>query len=303
MKIKKLLTIALSTCMFLTSSISVFAAPKQMSDGTMFDAQFYAQTYPDVANALGTDEAVLYNHYVQFGKAEGRKPTADSAVTVVANTTTVVPSGGTVFTKSNMNRILTEDIFYGPLNACTDTEVAFKNRVEGGLFDETKYAAMYPDVAAKVGTSHNALWKHYKNTGLYEGRQAFTRANYGWPAIDNEQLGKAMILNAVATLVHPGMSEREICKVGHDWVCQSITPTGDMRVCGCSAIANGRGDCTGYSNSLMQFLRYAGINATLWGTDNHEWTDVTIDGIRYKIDASWDDTDGGISYQYFLIPY
>jgi len=52
-----------------------------MADGTMFDAQFYAQTYVDVANAVGTDEAALYNHYVNHGKAEGRKAYADAATT------------------------------------------------------------------------------------------------------------------------------------------------------------------------------------------------------------------------------
>ncbi len=42
------------------------------ADGTIFDAEYYAQTYPDVANAVGTDRDALYNHYVTFGKAEGR---------------------------------------------------------------------------------------------------------------------------------------------------------------------------------------------------------------------------------------
>ena len=57
------------------------ASPKQMPDGTTFDAEYYAQTYPDVAAAVGSDETALYNHYVQFGKAEGRKPYASAATT------------------------------------------------------------------------------------------------------------------------------------------------------------------------------------------------------------------------------
>lgn len=77
---KKFIAYVLILFLFLNSSINVFAAPKQMPDGTMFDAQFYAQTYPDVANALGTDEAALYNHYVQFGKAEGREPVANNNI-------------------------------------------------------------------------------------------------------------------------------------------------------------------------------------------------------------------------------
>ena len=66
-----------------TSVMSVDAAPKTMPDGTVFDAEYYAETYPDVATAIGTDETSLYNHYVQYGKAEGRKAVADTAKTTV----------------------------------------------------------------------------------------------------------------------------------------------------------------------------------------------------------------------------
>ena len=170
MKIKKLLTIALSTCMFLTSSISVLAAPKQMPDGTMFDAQFYAQTYPDVANALGTDEAVLYNHYVQFGKAEGRKATADSTAQT-APTQTATRSGKSAIYKLSDKQM--KDALY---------HVFDTGEGEGVYFDEVQYAAAYPDVAASVGTSHNALWKHYKTKGIYEGRQAFVKDLYSNPS-------------------------------------------------------------------------------------------------------------------------
>ncbi len=39
-----------------------------------FDASFYAKTYPDVVNVLGSDATVLYNHYVTSGQSEGRLP-------------------------------------------------------------------------------------------------------------------------------------------------------------------------------------------------------------------------------------
>lgn len=50
------------------------AAPKTMPDGGTFDAEYYAQNNPDVVAALGTDENVLYQHYLKYGKAEGRAP-------------------------------------------------------------------------------------------------------------------------------------------------------------------------------------------------------------------------------------
>ena len=77
---KKILITALILTAMLGTSLTASAATKTMSDGTVFDAEYYAATYPDVAQALGTDEAALYQHYVSFGKAEGRKPHADNYV-------------------------------------------------------------------------------------------------------------------------------------------------------------------------------------------------------------------------------
>lgn len=71
---KKLMTLFTVLVTLLGSSLSVYAAPKTMPDGNTFDPEFYAATYPDVANVVGTDENALYNHYVTFGQAEGRKP-------------------------------------------------------------------------------------------------------------------------------------------------------------------------------------------------------------------------------------
>ena len=53
--------VVISISLVFGSSVTVLAAPKTMEDGTVFDAEFYAQTYPDVADGLGTDEKALYN--------------------------------------------------------------------------------------------------------------------------------------------------------------------------------------------------------------------------------------------------
>ncbi len=54
------------------NSLVAFAAPKKMPNGEIFDAVYYAGANPDVAKAVGNNEAALYGHYVKFGKAEGR---------------------------------------------------------------------------------------------------------------------------------------------------------------------------------------------------------------------------------------
>lgn len=81
---KKRMSVIVAVVIMLFSSITAYAAPKTMPDGQLFDAEFYANTYPDVKAALGTDEATLYNHYVSFGKAEGRLPYANASAPVAA---------------------------------------------------------------------------------------------------------------------------------------------------------------------------------------------------------------------------
>lgn len=48
------------------------AQPKVMKDGTVFDAEYYAQRYADVVAVYGTDESALFQHYTDYGKAENR---------------------------------------------------------------------------------------------------------------------------------------------------------------------------------------------------------------------------------------
>ncbi len=78
-KLRRLSAILFVILCFNTLALSVFAAPKKMSDGQIFDAEYYAKNNPDVVAALGSDENVLYNHYLNYGKAEGRLPYADAS--------------------------------------------------------------------------------------------------------------------------------------------------------------------------------------------------------------------------------
>ena len=61
---------------FMLLPVKAMAAPLQMPDGNVFDAEYYAQQNPDVVAVLGTDPALLYRHYLTCGKTEGRLPYA-----------------------------------------------------------------------------------------------------------------------------------------------------------------------------------------------------------------------------------
>lgn len=71
---KKYLVLLLSVLLSINIGITAFAEIIVMSDGGKFDPKYYAETYPDVAELIGTDTEALYEHYLNFGIYEGRSP-------------------------------------------------------------------------------------------------------------------------------------------------------------------------------------------------------------------------------------
>ncbi len=61
-----------------TSGFPVYSEPETMSDGVIFDGEYYAEKYPDVVEVLQTDDTeALYDHYRTYGRQEGRFPTKE----------------------------------------------------------------------------------------------------------------------------------------------------------------------------------------------------------------------------------
>lgn len=87
---KVLLTLAALIPAFFFTTIVAFAAPVQMPDGAIFDAEYYAATNPDVVAAVGTEPEALYQHYIQYGKGEGRLAAAPENGTDVNTVNKVV---------------------------------------------------------------------------------------------------------------------------------------------------------------------------------------------------------------------
>lgn len=72
---KKLVMSIMSAIMVCASSMTAMAAPEIVEvNGVneVFDAEYYAAVYPDVAAAFGTDKELLLQHYITFGQSEGR---------------------------------------------------------------------------------------------------------------------------------------------------------------------------------------------------------------------------------------
>lgn len=64
---------------FISAQIAKYAGGAPAPSGVTkknFDAKAYADTYPDLKAAFGYDKNALWNHYISYGKAEGRTVTA-----------------------------------------------------------------------------------------------------------------------------------------------------------------------------------------------------------------------------------
>lgn len=86
---KKVLIIITSLVLTLGCSVCVYAAPKTMKNGDIFDAEVYAALYPDVVAVYGTSESKLYSHYQKYGKKEGRIAYIPAPTVPVATPATV----------------------------------------------------------------------------------------------------------------------------------------------------------------------------------------------------------------------
>lgn len=131
---KKWILIGFLTAVMLQTSMTAFAAPRRMSDGTVFDAEYYAGSNPDVKAVFGTNEQNLYLHYKMFGKNEGRLPVAPTAY---------------------------------PTSV---TQQSVASIMENG-FDPVYYANNNKDVVAVLGNDPQKLYLHYTLFGKNEGRK------------------------------------------------------------------------------------------------------------------------------------
>ncbi len=71
------------------NSTETVGSVKVMKDKTLFDAEFYANAYPDVVAVFGNNETKLYNHYKNYGKKEGRMAFEGQVVNATAPPKTV----------------------------------------------------------------------------------------------------------------------------------------------------------------------------------------------------------------------
>lgn len=153
----------LATLLAVVSLVSIFpaAALSNNIDDILFDSIYYADHNPDVVKALGRSESALRRHYEQYGKAEGRAPSALFDPKVYVNLYPDIKAAfGTNWT-AVYNHFRNNGIAEGRQGSATFSVTAYKNR--------------YADLRNAFGTSSSSNYlylKHWREFGQREGRIA-----------------------------------------------------------------------------------------------------------------------------------
>ncbi|SFH68416.1 hypothetical protein SAMN04487830_10522 [Pseudobutyrivibrio sp. OR37] len=75
----------------------------------VFDAKYYAETYPDIVTVLGNDESVLFNHYITNGIYEGR----DASVSFNVSFYSLANADVTAIYGEDLNGYISHYVNYG----------------------------------------------------------------------------------------------------------------------------------------------------------------------------------------------
>ena len=150
----------------------------------VFNADYYYNNHKDVANAFGKDAQALFNHFMNYGINEGRQASEEFNVEAYkANNPDLVNVFG-----GDTRTYYVHYVKYGKAENRKATGSNGGNQGSTGsyvvdgvdysaVFDADYYYAHHKDVANAFGNDKQALFNHFMNYGINEGRQASEEFN------------------------------------------------------------------------------------------------------------------------------
>lgn len=178
---KKILAAILTITAVFGNSLVAFAAPETMSDGTVFDAEYYAETNPDVVLELGIDKNALYQHFKIFGQKEGRLPYNPNELLipeVVSNQTSslIEPGDENILRLSYLSARW--DYYYDwEEDAYWDPDPA-KELVRADMRSDPYYQAIRNEIIALMSTQPDAKDIRYYSKYIYNPKTWETEKHY-----------------------------------------------------------------------------------------------------------------------------
>jgi len=207
LKAKGVLALTLAGLMLVSSAAPAAAKPTTVYandrraeiEKSLYNAEYYAKANEDVAVALNNDPEALYQHWLNYGKAEGRNASMvfNAKYYLEVNQDVAAVVGAENYTGA-YEHFVTSGLLEGResspvfsvtyyLQANTDVANAFNNdyvmaaqhfnesaiaegRSGSGNFDYTVYRACNTDVGELYGDYVQGYYIHYINHGRAEGR-------------------------------------------------------------------------------------------------------------------------------------
>jgi hypothetical protein len=154
--------------------------PEPLPEKYLFDPEYYASMYDDVKATYGTDERALYNHWITYGKAEGRSPSPlfDPKYYLEKNPD-VKNAYGTDYSKAYDHWVT-----YG----------IYEYRKCSPIFDTAYYYNAYSDLKSTFETGRKGSFevsKHFINYGINEGRRGSEEFDFTAYKANNKDLVSA----------------------------------------------------------------------------------------------------------------
>ncbi len=155
-----------------------------LSDGTLFDPVWYAESNPDVVAKYGTSTEALIAHYIKYGKKEGRPPLRPV-------TPTPTPTPVWIEEKESHSEPEPE-----PTAAPTPTQAAGPVWYSTGTFDANASSTGAPEVSIANGA---ILANRYDGTaaGARDGLSIYTGGNIELPVTLDDGVGGTLTFSNI----------------------------------------------------------------------------------------------------------
>ena len=121
-------------------------------------------------------------------------------------------------------------------------------------------------------------------------------------------------INHMLEDIDPKNDEYHLERYVHDTLLKNCTYANDVKsvsdgweyFTSYGAIVNGSAVCEGYSKAMQMLLSITGIPSYIIRGEadgvKHMWNLVKLGEEWYHLDSTWNDSEGGISYEYFNVP-
>ena len=146
-----------------------------MDYSSVYDFSYYISKYADLKEIYGNDETGAFKHFISFGMKEGRQAISSFNVDAYKERYTDLQNalGG------DLPSYYLHYITTGKNEGRDASElIAFYDGIDySSVYDYSYYLAKYADLRSVFGPNAQAVFRHFLDSGMNEGRQASSEFN------------------------------------------------------------------------------------------------------------------------------